>query len=111
MRNVRTKLRNGYSDEGPFTAVLKDAPASIGRVLDQSLLLGNLEFTVTTLAEGTSLTYKTVKSCLDHLQKLEFVTPTRRLGNAQAYRFNIENHMSGLLTWATEFQRARIAYQ
>jgi len=89
---------------GPMTLICGSA---IGRILDQSLLLGKLEFTVSILAEATGLTYKTVKSCLKRLEGIKWVVPTRRLGNAQAYSFNI-NHMSGFIKWATEFQMANL---
>jgi len=78
----------------------------MGRILDQSLLLGKLEFTVSTIADGTDLTYKTVKTYLAHLQKIGFVLPTRKLGNAQAYRFDI-NHMTDLIQWGSRFQTMR----
>jgi DNA-binding transcriptional ArsR family regulator len=80
---------------------------SKGRILDQSLLLGRLEFTVSTIADGTDLTYRTVKEYLKRLEKNGFVLRTRKMGNAQAYRFAVENHMSGLLQWAIEFQSTR----
>jgi len=79
--------------------------SAIGRILDQSLLFGNLEFTVSILANATDLTFSTVKSCLKRLESIKWVDPTRKLGNAQAYRFNV-NHMSGFIKWATEFQMA-----
>jgi hypothetical protein len=37
-----------------------------------------------------------------------FVTPTRKLGNAQAYQFQIENYLSELLACGADFQRQRI---
>jgi len=94
-------------DVGPMTMICGSA---MGPVLDQSLLLGSLEFTVSTLAEATGLTYKTVKTCLDRLERMKprpWVTRTRRLGNAQAYKFNAENHMSGFIKWATDYQMSR----
>jgi len=94
-----------YVNAGPFATLLR--ADAMGRVLDQSLLLGRLEFTVSTIADATDLTHKTVKSYLDHLQKIAFVLPTRKLGNAQAYRFDIENHMSDLIQWGSRFQNMR----
>jgi DNA-binding transcriptional regulator GbsR (MarR family) len=79
---------------------------AIARVLDQSLFLGRLEFTASILAEATGLTYHTIKSCLKHLQSINWVTATRMLGNAQGYKFNVENHMSGIVKWAYEYQRS-----
>lgn len=94
-----------YLNAGPFATLLDGDPK--GRVLDQSLLLGRLEFTVSTIADGTDLTYKTVKEYLKHLEKNGFVVRTRKMGNAQAYRFDIESHMSDLVQWATQFQMKR----
>jgi hypothetical protein len=31
------------------------------------------------------------------------------MGNAQTYRFNVENHMSNFIKWATDFQRHRFS--
>lgn len=103
---MRGSEKGEYFDAGPFVAVMgRGVP--VARVLDQSLLLGNAEFTVSILAEGTGMTFKTVKSCLEHLQKLGWVTPTRRIANAQAYKFDVENHMSQLIKWATDFQLSK----
>ncbi len=105
---VRESLRgkDEYFDAGPFATVIgKGIP--MARILDQSLFLGSAEFTVSILAEGAGITFKTAKNCLDHLQKLGWISATRKLGNAQAYKFNAENHMSQLIKWATDFQLAR----
>ena len=59
-----------------------------------------------TIAEGTDLTYKTAKEYLAYLQKIGFVQATRKLGNAQAYRFNM-NHMNGLIQFGRQYQNER----
>jgi hypothetical protein len=100
--------RDEYFDAGPFAAVF-GTNIPMARVLDQSLLVGNLEFTRSGLAEGTGLTFKTVQSCLDHLREINWVSATRKIGNAQAYKFNIENHMSEIVKWATNYQLSRQA--
>lgn len=66
-----------------------------------------MEQTIAILADSTNLSYKTTKEALDKLVKMGFVTPTRKIGNAQAYQFQIENHLSGLLACGAEFQRQR----
>ena len=107
MRNMRSKenQRNEYFNAGPLATVLQGELRA--RILDQALLLGSAEFTVSGLADGTGLSYKTVKSYLQHLQSIKWVIPTRKMGNAQAYRFSVENHMSNFVKWATEYQRRR----
>lgn len=102
--------KDEYFDAGPFAAIIGER-VPMARVLDQSLLLGNAEFTVSILADGAGVTFKTAQSCLTHLQKLRWVSATRKLGNAQAYKFDAENHMSELIKWATDFQLARNASQ
>jgi hypothetical protein len=66
-----------------------------------------LEQTVSILAESTNLSYKTTKAALEKLVKMGFVVQTRKIGNVQAYKFNVENHMCGLLACGAEFQRQR----
>lgn len=102
---MRRRRTSKYANAGPFATLLTGDPK--GRILDQSLLIGKLEFTIPMIAEATNLTYKTVQDYMRHLEKAELVSPTRKIGNAQAYQFNIENHMSGLIQWATEFQSSR----
>jgi hypothetical protein len=41
------------------------------------------------------------------LIKMGFVIPTRKIGNSQAFQFQVENHMNELLTCGAEFQRQR----
>ena len=103
MRNVRKQMRNDYFDAGPLATLLQGEKRA--RILDQALLLGNGEFTVSSLADGTDLSFKTVQSFLKHLVSIGWVSETRKMGNAQAYRFEIKNHMSSFVTWGTEFQK------
>ena len=65
----------------------------IVRVLDQARIVGNMEQTVSMLSEATKLDYNTVQSALQHLTKLGLVQPTQKVGNAQAYKFNLENKL------------------
>lgn len=109
MRTQESKGKHddSYFDAGPLATIFQGEPKA--RILDQALLIGNAEFTASILAEGTDLSFKTVKTFLEHLADLKWVTPTRRMGNAQAYRFNVENHMSDFIIWATSFQKSRLA--
>ncbi len=93
-----------YATREPFTSIFGGPTA---RLLDQALIVGNMEQTITILAESTNLSYKTTKTALEKLEKMGFVAKTRKIGNAQAYRFLVENHLNGLLTCGAEFQRTR----
>jgi DNA-binding transcriptional regulator YhcF (GntR family) len=66
-----------------------------------------MEQTTSILAESTNLSYKTTKTALQKLEKMGFVAPTRKIGNAQTYKFQIQNHMSRLLACGAEIQRNR----
>lgn len=90
-----------YATLGIFTTIFE---SPIARLLDQSLLVGNMEQTVSMFAESTNLSYKTVKTSLQKLVKLGFVTPTRKIGNAQAYRFEVTNDLHELIECAQSLQ-------
>ena len=93
-----------YATRGPFSSIFG---GPVARLLDQALIVGNMEQTISILADSTNLSYKTAKTALEKLEKLGFVAPTRKIGNAQAYRFQVENHMRGLIACGAEFQRNR----
>ena len=93
-----------YATRGPFASIFG---GPVARLLDQALIVGKMEQTISILAESTNLSYKTTKAALEKLEKVGFVAQTRKIGNAQAYRFLVENHMSGLLACGAEFQRNR----
>jgi DNA-binding transcriptional regulator GbsR (MarR family) len=107
MRKVRSEKsrKDEYWNAGPLATLFEGEPRA--RILDQALLLGSGEFTVSGLADGTGLSFKTVQSYLKLLESIEWVSETRKMGNAQAYRFNITNHMSSFINWATKFQKYR----
>jgi len=69
----------------------------IARVLDQARIVGSMEQTVSMLSEATKLDIDTVQSALQHLTRLGLVQPTRKVGNAQAYKFNLENKLHSRL--------------
>ena len=93
-----------YATSGPLTTIFGGA---VARILDQSLIVGNMEQTVSMLSESVNLSYKTVKDALQRLIKLGYVVETRKIGNAQAYRFQTENHLHKLIECAQEFQSTR----
>lgn len=91
MKSVETEYM------GPFTAVFGNPTA---KVLDQCLIVGNMEQTISMLADSTDLSYKTVLSVVEKLESLGFMTATRKIGNAQAYKFEVENHLSEFIRCA-----------
>jgi Fe2+ or Zn2+ uptake regulation protein len=76
----------------------------IARVLDEARVVGSVEQTVSTLSEATKLDYDTIQSALQHLTKLGLVQPTRMVGNAQAYKFTLENGLQSLPDWTGRLQ-------
>ena len=74
----------------PLYSVFKNP---IALVLGEAKRVGTVEQTVSMLSAATKLDYNTVESALHHLTKLGLVQPTRKVGNAQAYKFNLENKL------------------
>jgi DNA-binding Lrp family transcriptional regulator len=82
---------------GPFTEVFG---GPVARVLDQARIVGNMEQTIPMLAESTDLTFKTVQKAVEKLVKYGFVKRSRKISNAQTYRFDVEHDLHELLAWA-----------
>lgn len=99
MENMERK-----SLEGPLYSVFG---GPVARVVDEARIVGNMEQTISMLAEATRLDYKTVQKALERLARLGLVKKTRKIGNAQAYRFNVENELHPLLEWGTELQHGK----
>jgi DNA-binding transcriptional MocR family regulator len=93
-----------YEDAGPLASLFASAEA---RVLDQSLIVGNMEQTISMLSDSTGLSFKTVQKVVKEFVDKGFLLPTRRIGNAQAYSFQVENHLHDLVGWATKYQFSR----
>jgi len=93
-----------YATRGPFASIFG---GPVARLFDQAYIVGNMEQTISLLADSANLSYKTTKEALEKLVAMKFVVPTRKIGNAQAYKFHVENQMSGLLACGAEFQRQR----
>jgi len=94
---------SGFS--GPLAAIFGNP---IARILDQSWIVGNMEQTISMLTELTALSYKTVLTAITKLEKLGFVKATRKIGNAQAYRFQVTNELHELLHCAQSLQIDRL---
>lgn len=90
--------------DGPLTVVF-GGPAA--RVLDQALYVGNMEQTIPMLAESTGLDYKTVKLAVQRLERCRLIKHSRRIANAQTYRFDVEGDLHELLNWAESKKLAR----
>jgi len=91
--------------DGPLTNLFGNPQGrAIAKVLDQSTIVGNMEQTVRMLAESTNLDYKTVQNSLKRLEKYGCVRKSRKVGNAQTYRFNVENHLHDLISFARKMQ-------
>jgi predicted transcriptional regulator len=87
---------NGVRD-GVLTQVFG---GPIAKVLDQAMYVGNMEQTIPMLVQSTGLTYKTVQKAVTKLNRLGLVKRSRRVGNAQTYRFDVGKDLHELVTWA-----------
>ena len=77
------------------------------RVLDQSLLVGNMEQTISMLKQSTGLSFSTVQRVVEKFVDRGFMKPTRKIANAQAYVFNVDNDLHEMIEWATKYQLTR----
>lgn len=93
-----------YENLGPLSSIFGNAEAW---VLDQSLIVGNMEQTISMLRESTGLSFKTVQNVVRKFVDKGFMKPTRKIGNAQAYSFNVENDLHEMIVWATKYQLTR----
>lgn len=89
---------------GPLTSIFGNAES---KVLDQSLIVGNMEQTISMLKESTGLSFSTVQNVVKRFVEKGFMKPTRKIGNAQAYSFEVENDLHELIEWATKYQFTR----
>lgn len=96
-----TPTSEEYATSGPLTRLFKNPMA---RILDQSLLVGQMEQTIAMLMESTNLSYKTVEKTIKELVTIGYVKPGRKVGNAQTYVFRVDNHLSGLIACARNMQ-------
>ena len=90
--------------DGPLATMFGSASA---KVLDQCMIVGNMPQTISMLAELTDLDYKTVQNVVQTFVKKGFMQDLGKIGNAQAYKFNVENDLHELIDWATKFQFSR----
>lgn len=80
----------------------------VAKVLDQAMYVGQMEQTIPTLVESTGLTYKTVQKAIVKLNKLGLVERSRKIGNTQTYRFDVETDLHELIAWAEKLEIRRL---
>ena len=93
-----------YETAGPLSSVFNSPEA---RVLDQAFLVGNMKQTIPMLEESTGLSFKTVQKVLQRLSGKGLVATAGKIGNAQAYQFEVEKELRELIEWATKYQLTR----
>jgi len=94
--------------EGALTQVFGGPTA---KVLDQAMYVGSMEQTVPMLVQSTGLTYKTVQKSVLKLNRLGLVKRSRKVGNAQTYRFDVRNDLHGLVMWAEGLKIERLRHK
>ncbi len=77
---------------------------AIAKVLDQSTLDGTMEQTVRMISDSTNLDYKTIQKSLKRLERYGFVKKSRKVGNAQTYKFNVGSDLHNLVSFARKIQ-------
>lgn len=98
---------NGVRD-GALTQVFGGPTA---KVLDQAMYVGNMEQTIPMLVESTGLTYKTVQKAVVKLNRLGLVKRSRKVGNAQTYRFDVRKDLHDLVMWAETLKIERLRHR
>jgi len=93
-----------YATLGPLTQLFKNP---VARILDQSVIVGRMEQTISMFKESTNLSYKTVAKEVTRLTEMGYMEEGRKIGNAKTYRFRIDNHLSQLIICAQKMQLDR----
>jgi hypothetical protein len=110
MRTLRDKKLNHspeeienelYATSGPLTRIFLNP---VARVLDQSMIVGRMEQSISMLMESTNLSYKTVEKTVRRLIHLGLMEEARKIGNARTFRFRVDNHLSELIACAQKIQ-------
>ena len=57
------------------------------------MYVGEMEQTIPMLVESTGLTFKTVQKAVNQLNHLGLMKQSRKIGNAQTYRFDVKNDL------------------
>ena len=72
-----------------FREALGDSP--VIRVLDFLIEGRGLDYSLTDIAENANIGWTTLHRIWDNLEKLNLITPTRKIGRAKLYKLNEEN--------------------
>ena len=99
LRNIR---------DGTLTQVFGGPTA---KVLDQAMYVGGMEQTVPMLVQSTGLTFKTVQKVVVKLNRLGLVKRSRKVGNAQTYRFDVRKDLHELILWAERLRIDRLKHR
>jgi DNA-binding transcriptional ArsR family regulator len=83
----------------------------IAKVLDQAMYVGTMEQTIPMLVRSTGLTYKTVQKAVTKLNRLGLVKRSRKVGNAQTYRFDVGKDLHELVIWAERLKIERLRHR
>jgi len=94
--------------DGALTQVFGGPTA---KVLDQAMYVGNMEQTIPMLVQSTGLTYKTVQKAVEKLNRLGLVKRSRKVGNAQTYRFDVRHDLHELVAWAEGLRIERLKHR
>ncbi len=76
----------------------------MAKVLDQAAYVGSMEQTIPMLVESTGMSFKTVQKAVMELNKLGLVKRSRKIGNAQTYRFDVRNDLHELIVWTEKLK-------
>jgi hypothetical protein len=88
----------------PLTDIFGSAEA---KVLDQSLIVGNMKQTISMLAESTDLSPDVVDAAVKKLVSLHLMYVLKHAeGKPPTYCFNL-GELNGLIQWATVYQLQR----
>ena len=91
--------------EGVLTQVFG---GPVAKVLDQATYVGSMEQTIPMLVESTGLSFKTAQKAVLELNKLGLVKRSRKIGNAQTYRFDVRNDLHELIAWTEKLKINRL---
>ena len=93
--------------EGVLTRVFG---GPVAKVLDQAAYVGSMDQTIPMLVESTGLSFKTAQKAILELNKLGLVKRSRKIGNAQTYRFDVRNDLHELIAWAEKLKISRLRH-